>query len=290
MSSEGNERANRNGKCISPKPTELFVNGTASASLAHFRNETNPKSQIIHPQFRSSPTEAPRQILSTLVALGVVIYLGFSSSNALDHSSAQHAALAVYFSFLLFCFLQTRDLILTWPHPGLWRVVFGSCGFYSLCLVGMLAADRDDARFVLHSLFPGIGTQEEFDSGLRDRIDAVMGTCKLSSAALYRQLFHCPWFLAHSAGWAFKMLIFRDYYLAFYAATLFEIMEVSLMHVVVSKTKKQLYPWQNCVDCIGQLFYCRGHGPNANNPIFLFYFFFSPSLKSAGGTLCFWIH
>ena len=186
----------------------------------------------LHPQFRSSPTEAPRQILCSLVIFITILYLAAQPGVATRNESIHKAALAVFISFLGFSFLQTRDLILTWPHPGLWRMVFGACSFYTFLLVTLLMLTKEEARSCLHFLFPGIGTQEEFDSGLRLRIDAVMGTCQLSTAALYRQLFHCPWFLAHAVGWSVKMLIFRDYFLAFFAAILFEIMEVTLMHVV----------------------------------------------------------
>jgi len=189
-----------------------------------------------HPCFRSVPFEILRQLTTILPLAAALRALPVRHSSGgdfgNDEAGIRPAVVVCLLSFLTFSFLQTRDLVLTWPHPGFWRIVAGGCTFYALCLVVLLHLTRDAARSTLAAVFFDLGTQTDFDEGLRSRIDSVMGTCLLTPIALYRQIFVAPWVLAHSVGWTVKMLAIRNFSAAFLAACVFEIMEVTLLHAV----------------------------------------------------------
>jgi len=206
-----------------------------SKGLGHARKDQH--NQEVHPPFRSDPYEHPRQVSITLCLIGLLGAISAFSPRRGDDESNYYeirpAVFSVFLSFVTLAYLQTRDLILAWPHPGYWRLIFAGCAFYCLCLVGLLQVpSKDMARSAIAYVFPDIGTLEEFHTGLYTRIDDVMGTCEISRTALMRQFFHCPWVFAHASGWAVKMLVFRDYYMAFFAAAVFELLEVTLIHAV----------------------------------------------------------
>lgn len=188
----------------------------------------------IHPQFRTRPNESPRQIVTTFFIFTCLLPLALSrdSQNATLEQNIRVIMFALYISFSSFCFLQTRDLIVTFPHPGFWRVIFGSVTFYTFFMLSLVMLNKESARNIIQMIFLDIGTMQDFEAKLHKNIDAVMGTCAISGTALMRQLFHCPWFLAHVLGWAGKMIIFRDFHFCLFAAFMFEVCEVTFTYVV----------------------------------------------------------
>jgi len=62
---------------------------------------------------------------------------------------------------------------------------------------------------------------------------ATWTTCRDTSlSAIYRQIFHTPWFFCHVLGWCFKMLVFRSWPVCLLAALAFELAEVTLVRAV----------------------------------------------------------
>jgi len=205
---------------------------TDSAAFIGSQQQAQPPDQS-HPAFRSDPHGHPGQVTISVFLIVFLFLLSTCRQSGDDDAGAiRAAALAVFVSFLTASYLQTRDLVLSFPSSGFWRVVYGACAFYALFLVAVAQMDKVMARSTVATLFPDIGELEDFEMGLYANKEAVMGTCRLSKLALVRQFFHCPWVLAHSVGWTMKMLVFRDFPMAFVASIVFELTEVTLMHMV----------------------------------------------------------
>ena len=134
----------------------------------------------------------------------------------------------------MFIFLQVRDLLTIWPHPGFWRLVFGFGAFYALILVSMLMLDFTRSRWVLEAILGDIGSYADYERKTQE-VAEVMSSCKMTwdtaPTILFNQIFGAPWFLSHALGWMGKMMIFRDWKVCLIAALLFEFTEMTLSYV-----------------------------------------------------------
>jgi predicted cupin superfamily sugar epimerase len=210
------------------KSKKSSTTSTASSSSAN---------ELDIPLFRSSK-EKPRQIMLSLAVFCAIIFFGFSSNTTELRSDQDAFRLATAFclvAFEMFVFLQVRDLITVWPHPGFWRLVFGLAAFYALILVAMLMLDFTRARWIFESLLGDIGSWESYEQKTEYVKENVMGSCHLDrhnvASVLYKQIFGAPWFLSHALGWLGKMMIFRDWKVCLIAALFFEFTEMTLAYV-----------------------------------------------------------
>ncbi|KAL8272279.1 hypothetical protein Esti_003796 [Eimeria stiedai] len=83
-----------------------------------------------------------------------------------------------------YCFLESRDGLLVRPHPGFWRLVHGLCLTYFLLLVALLAMHRDDGRFFIRVLAPGVGARNK---------NVFSGTLVLDCSWLIPEFQECWW-------------------------------------------------------------------------------------------------
>lgn len=109
----------------------------------------------------------------------------------------------------------------------MWRVVHGVALVYMLVLVAMLAQDKSHARATLAVFFPDI---RYLPPGRASCVEADAG-CALTLKALTDQILE-PWFLAHILGWWGKMCLFRDWGVCWFLSIGFEVLELSLGHVI----------------------------------------------------------
>jgi len=190
---------------------------------------------VSHPVFRASANEKPRQLLLSLSLFCTIVYFGWTNTELADDRSAfQNSIIFGFIAFQMFVFLQVRDLITVWPHPGFWRLVFGAGAFYALVLVAMLMLDFTRARWILEGLLGDIGSIKDYERKTQE-VAEVMSSCYIDrnniGQVLYQQIFGAPWFLSHALGWMGKMMIFRDWKVCLIAAVFFEFTEMTLMYV-----------------------------------------------------------
>lgn len=125
-----------------------------------------------------------------------------------------------------YCFLESRDGLLVRPHPGFWRLVHGLCFTYFLFLVFLLAVHRDDGRFLIRLILPGMGLRKKnIFSG------TLVLDCSMGVNTLMRQL-TSVWFISHAVGWFLKMCIFRSWMFNLTFSILFEFCEMSLQWLI----------------------------------------------------------
>mmetsp|Transcript_17827 Transcript_17827/g.37046 ORF Transcript_17827/g.37046 Transcript_17827/m.37046 type:complete len:704 (-) Transcript_17827:61-2172(-) len=200
------------------------------------KKSKKPKLIMDHPVFRASPSEKPRQLILSLLMFSGIVYFGWvSKSFVSDQDAFRKAVTFVFVAFEMFIFLQVRDLLTIWPHPGFWRLVFGAGAFYCLVLVAMLMLDFQRARWILEAILGDIGSYKSYELKTEAIKEDVMGTCSMTFATaptvLFNQIFMAPWFLSHALGWTGKMMIFRDWKVCLIAAFLFECTEATLCYV-----------------------------------------------------------
>jgi len=192
--------------------------------------------EMDHPVFRASPNEKPRQLVLSLAVFSLLVYFGWTSRSFSDDQTAfRTATIFTFVAFEMFVFLQVRDLLTVWPHPGFWRLWFGAGAFYAFILVGMLILDFTRARWIFESLLGDIGSYASYELKTEAIKEDVMGTCAMTlqtaPKVLFNQIFMAPWFLSHALGWMGKMMIFRDWKVCLIAAFLFEVTEATLQYV-----------------------------------------------------------
>lgn len=187
--------------------------------------------------------EEPRQIVGLIILVMVTGLFGFywESISRRDTISAQksaHAALAgIFFTLLVYCFLQTRDGLLVRPHPGIWRLVH-ACGlFHLLICTGFAVVPQEVGRQFVRLILPGVRSEQRSDGlSMSDLpVDVFAGTvdlrCELSMETLRIQLGKM-WFYAHIVGWFAKMCIFRDWSFCLVLSIAFETVELSFQWLI----------------------------------------------------------
>ena len=121
------------------------------------------------------------------------------------------------------------DTIIKRPLPIVWRTLLGILLCYSTFMTFVLLLPRDNARWIFMIFHPSFGvplphksygddcrvfTPENPVSGMFNIYDAVFDV-------------H---FVAHLAGWWFKMMIIRDTKIAWVISITFELIEISFRH------------------------------------------------------------
>lgn len=160
-------------------------------------------------------------------------YLAFSppAPGAPRGEGVRRGLAGVAFVFLMYCALQLRDTSLRRPHPVVWRIFQGMAILYLLAVTFVLMQTPDEARQLLRVLDPALGVipEENFKSYASD--------CRI-----YASDKADPWenirdsldafVIAHALGWVCKALIVRDWALIWVWSLSWELLEISLQHVL----------------------------------------------------------
>ena len=126
------------------------------------------------------------------------------------------------------CFPDTIKLR---PFPAFWRGLLGVLLCYASFMTLVLALPANEARTIF----------KLFDSNLGKPLDerSYADDCRVytpenpeSNFLNIKEAVFDVHFVAHLAGWWFKMLIIRDYYCAWIISASFELVEISLRHML----------------------------------------------------------
>ncbi|CAI5737729.1 unnamed protein product [Hyaloperonospora brassicae] len=170
--------------------------------------------------------EQPRQIAVLALVAAAISYDAFTSDALLDAAqSGRNALLAAALVFLVYCFLQTRDGLLTRPHPGVWRVVHGASVVYLLALAALVVQNRQRAMQAMQLVFPEVGSRPT------TLTRGVTLQCDMNWEAVTRGV-SSIWFFAHVTGWWGKMCMFRDWRFCWVLSIAFELLELALQFVI----------------------------------------------------------
>ena len=149
------------------------------------------------------------------------------SSNNLMHPFSNNLQQGLLFCsiFIIGYFVtQSRDGVLIRPHPVVWRFVHGMSIIYVLVLLVMLPFRPQDMRESLRTLIsPSLGNIS---------INTNYGEdCQFNWSNFSSQFFEF-FTLSHMVGYVIKALVYRDWILLFAHSILFEIIEISLAHLL----------------------------------------------------------
>eukprot|EP00698_Gefionella_okellyi_P019148 TRINITY_DN5833_c0_g1_i1.p1 TRINITY_DN5833_c0_g1~~TRINITY_DN5833_c0_g1_i1.p1 ORF type:complete len:476 (-),score=93.31 TRINITY_DN5833_c0_g1_i1:905-2332(-) len=170
----------------------------------------------------------PHTITVMIGGVLVILYMAFFLEAA-DHVVAIKRGLATScFIFLVYCVLQLRDGLLVHPHPAFWRIVTGIGILYLMLCTFILQLEASEARAAVRSIFPDAGVQSvERSYGDACAIWTPEYGFKNVWAALGDEFI-----IAHLLGWWGSAILFRDARLCFVLSIAFELLEISLQHVL----------------------------------------------------------
>lgn len=144
--------------------------------------------------------------------------------NLARSSDIRTGVVVVAIFIMMYFALQSRDGVMHRPHPIVWRCVHGSGFLYVIILLFMLNFDAPTVRRGLHSIVsPSLGNRTVQAS--------YAGDCSLRPSNVCDQFFDI-FTLAHAMGYVAKALVYRDWYLLWMHSVLFEVVEISLSHLL----------------------------------------------------------
>ena len=180
-----------------------------------------------------------RKTISILI-ISIVALVAVAFSRNEDASTADNYRLGVIagsICFLSFCIAQLKDGVFIRPHPAFWRAVTATGLLYLCGLVFLLFQSQSDARQFLRNIDPSLGVELPERSYAED--------CRLYTPEEPVELFGYPlpfkniiaalddrFVWAHFIGWWGKTVLFRDVYVCWVSSILFEVMELSLQHML----------------------------------------------------------
>jgi phosphatidylserine synthase 2 len=183
---------------------------------------------------------------TTLALLVGIVWLGYAAFNRRDAiaesvvSNSQAGLAAACLAFLFFCMVQLKDGVFVRPHPALWRVVTGVAVLYLMALVYLLFQSAEEARQLLRYFDSSLGVEPPERSYATDcriytpgeSVEVLGGWLYLPIKNVAEVALNDRFVWAHFLGWWGKTLIFRDVYLVWSMSIAFEVLELSLQHLL----------------------------------------------------------
>jgi len=117
------------------------------------------------------------------------------------------------------------------PHPIVWRISMGIAVLYGCFVVFLLFQKPSDGRYLLNLLDPALGVKLPERSYAEDCRLYTPNDPRGSFANLMETL-QDEFVLAHLLGWWAKTIIFRDMYITWLLSIVFELLELSLAHIL----------------------------------------------------------
>lgn len=139
------------------------------------------------------------------------------------------ALLGSTFAFLCFAAIHYPNTIIIRPHPIFWRVILALFSLYGAMMTYLFLLPLDQVQNQL----------KYFDQNLGKSLPQILYAtdCRLytpdnpvsSFAPLFMAVFDVH-FVAHLFGWWGKMLIMRDWYVAWICSAVFELLELTFRY------------------------------------------------------------
>eukprot|EP01130_Rhizamoeba_saxonica_P017940 TRINITY_DN8846_c0_g1_i2.p1 TRINITY_DN8846_c0_g1~~TRINITY_DN8846_c0_g1_i2.p1 ORF type:complete len:218 (-),score=26.11 TRINITY_DN8846_c0_g1_i2:663-1316(-) len=201
-----------------------LVDGTVDVADIALRNKEDPYAKWL---------KQPRSLTVLFIGFSVLIYFAFTRSDNSDtFRNTQLGIGASAAVFLFYSMLQLKDGLFVRPHPMIWRLVKGASVLYLMFLAFLLFQSPDDTRMFFHNYI-----DEELGVKLPEKSygeDCRIYTPENPESNFYniKSTIFDEFIIAHFLGWFGKCMIFRDMYLSWFMSIWFEILELSLMHVL----------------------------------------------------------
>ena len=155
-----------------------------------------------------------------------------SSDEILKLSEVYHrngAIIGVCIAFVAFGSIHFPNTIMTRPHPLFWRALLSIFCLYAMFITYLLLLPVDQARQTLRMFDDTLGVNLPERSYGEDCRVFTPENPNSQMANISDAVFDVH-FIAHLAGWWGKMLIMRDWYIAWTCSIGFEILEITFRH------------------------------------------------------------
>ena len=143
--------------------------------------------------------------------------------------NSKGATIGTVFVFLCFASIHYPNTIIVRPHPIFWRVVLGLFSLYAMFITYLFLLPIDEVRETLKFFDPNLGVPlgemsyaEDCRVWTPENPDSQFANIKMA-------MLDCH-FVAHFLGWMGKMLIMRDWYVAWICSAGFEFLELTFRH------------------------------------------------------------
>lgn len=170
----------------------------------------------------------PRTIVFLLTVCAVLTYVAYLMTGSTDSVYNTKVSLgAVSFAFIVFCAVYLPDELMVRPHPAVWRALIGVNLLYCSLVIFLMFQDIPTIRGYLAALDP------KLKNNLPER--SYADDCRLTTPQEPYKWFTTifdEFLIAHSLGYFAKMLIIRDWRLVTMISVLFEVVELSLQHIL----------------------------------------------------------
>jgi len=173
----------------------------------------------------------PHTATMLVVAICTVTYFAFLRRTYSMEQNVKNGLCFGIFVFLMYCVAQLRDGVMRRPHPAFWRLVTGVGIVYLMILVFLLFQSLDDVRRLLSYLYPELGTQLP-ERSYADQCDVYTPNDPVSKFRNVRDTLNDEFIWAHVIGYILKAIMFRDFKLCWILSLSFEIVEISLQHIM----------------------------------------------------------
>ena len=173
----------------------------------------------------------PHTATVLIVAICTITYFAFLRRTFSPEENIKRGLVAMVFIFLTYCFAQLRDGVMRRPHPAFWRLVTGVGIVYLMALIFLLFQSRDDARQMFKFLYPQLGVQLP-ERSYADACDVYTPHHPESRFKNLKDTVLDEFILAHMVGYIGKALLFRDLKMCWILSLSFEIVEISLQHIM----------------------------------------------------------
>ena len=139
------------------------------------------------------------------------------------------AIFGTVFAFLCFAAIHFPNTIMIRPHPIFWRVILGLFTLYGMFMTYLFLLPLEEVQ----------ETMKYFDPNLGQPLPTVLYAtdCRIytpeNPESKFSNLFFAVFdvhFLAHFLGWWGKMLIMRDWYVAWICSAVFELLELTFRY------------------------------------------------------------
>lgn len=125
--------------------------------------------------------------------------------------------------------LHAPDTLIKRPHPVFWRIILGLLLCYSAFITLVFLLPHDKARNLFKIFHPLFGQKLPERSYAEDCRVFTPEHPESSFYNIYSAVYDVH-FIAHLAGWWFKMMIIRDTKVAWIISASFELIEISFRH------------------------------------------------------------
>ena len=139
------------------------------------------------------------------------------------------ALMGVGIAYLGFAMIHFPDTTMVRPHPLFWRAILGVISIYAFLMTYIFLLPIDEARSTLQYFDASLGRPLPEKNYAEDCRVYTPENPESNFYNVKDAIFDCH-FVAHFLGWWGKMMIVRDWHLAWTCSIMFEVCEITFRH------------------------------------------------------------